>query len=110
VDCLKTGGTEVWGFGEIWKNGVFWRRFGSPTGYADSINLAYNVSGCFIDTIPENSTTPITYSLQGGCQKINSVVTSSFVQFNWGANPSNANTAMGGGTVASYLKLMERLK
>jgi hypothetical protein len=104
---LKSGGTDVFSRGEIWKNGVPWKSFGGCSGYSDGSNLGYQMSGKLIDSIPANSA-QITYALYGICLKNSSTASPSMVSFNWGLNPLSAS--VGGGTTATYLRLVERMK
>jgi hypothetical protein len=102
---IKSGGTEVFSRGDIYKNGVLWKSFGGPSGFNDATGLGYQMNGSFIDSIPDNSS-QITYSVYGNCQKTGSG--SGVVAFNWGLNPPSA--PIGGGTTATYMRLIERIK
>ena len=102
---VKSGGIDVLARGEIWRNGARWKSFGAPSGFADSPNNSMQVNATFIDSIPANSP-QIVYSLYGSCWKIPVAVTNSQVMFNWGLHPDTP--PIGGGTTASFIRLVER--
>jgi hypothetical protein len=104
---IKISGSDAFARGEVWKNGVFWKSFGVLSSYSVGGDSGAQMTGTFIDTIPANSS-PVTYSLQGSCFKLNNAVSSSAVWFNWGLTSSSAS--IGGGSTASFLKLVERGK
>ena len=104
---IKSGGPEPFARGEIWRNGVLWKNFGAPSGYTESANNSIQLSSTFTDSIPANSP-QIIYSLYGSCWKIPQTVTSSQVSFNWGLSPNTFN--LGGGTTASFIRLVERTR
>lgn len=104
---VKSGGPEPFARGEIWRNGVLWEKFGAPSGFTESASNASQLSSTFTDSIPANSP-QIVYSLYGSCWKVPQTATSSQVSFNWGLSPSTFN--IGGGTTASFIRLVERTR
>lgn len=101
---LKNGGTDAFARGDVWRNGVPWKSFGAVSGYSDGLYWGGQISGLFTDIIPANSS-QITYSLYGTCFKTGTAITSSSVWFNWGLS---STPSLGGGTTASFIKLVER--
>ena len=105
---IKTG-ADTHARGDVWRNGVPWKSFGSVsgfTGFTDGIYWGGQMNATLRDIIPANST-QIIYSLYGTCFKGGASSPSSGVAFNWGLN---APLSAGGGTTASFIRLVERTR